>query len=295
MKIRIRNALNFVKYLDDYIEAQIDISFSEVIKIIQSKVKFDIKEVKFFIVHGEKFIKIHDFSKKLHDYGFGSQDSILIEKNRKFEIDSYLVTVLSYIGPPFLFTIFSLISENLDSIKIISVLLIYFHFFRRIWESVFIFKYGREKIAIKDLLGVGLYYWILNGVCIGYSIFYTNDGRKTNQNEYLSFALILMFICCEINNSRCHIYLAELKENNNGQRAIPQGGMFNYVSCAHYLWELLSWFFFALIFNSLNCYLFVFYSFASMGTLAYQRHNNLKKYFGEKYPKNRKAFIPFIL
>ena len=32
-----------------------------------------------------------------------------------------------------------------------------------------------------------------------------------------------------------------------------------------------------------------------MGEWALKKHKNYKKEFGDKYPKNRKAFIPFIL
>jgi hypothetical protein len=103
MKIRIRNALNFVKYLDEYIEAELHVPVTEIIKIIQCKIKFDINSVKFSIVHGQKFFTIHDFSKNLNDYNFDLKDSILIENNEKYVIDTYLVTVLSYIGPPIIF------------------------------------------------------------------------------------------------------------------------------------------------------------------------------------------------
>jgi len=82
---------------------------------------------------------------------------------------------------------------------------------------------------------------------------------------------------------------------SKGHRAIPRGGMFEYVSCAHYFWELLSWTFFSFIANVLAGYLFVLFSFCSMAFMALDKHKSLKNYFGDKYPAERKAFIPFIL
>ena len=89
--------------------------------------------------------------------------------------------------------------------------------------------------------------------------------------------------------------LRNLKLSNAGNRGIPQGNMFDYVANSHYFWELLSWVFFFLFVRNLTSGLFVLFSFFSMAFLAVEKHRNMRNYFGDKYPKNLKAFIPFIL
>jgi len=298
MKIRIRNSINFVKYFDDFIEGKdlSNLKFYSIAELIKDKFKSGDLNLKYTIVNQNNFIPINDCNKTLLEYNFKEKDCILVEPKGKKEIDSYMVTVISYMGPPIFFS-YNLISDfNLDFLKILAFLLIYVHFFRRIYESTYIFSHGRQKIAIYDLIGVTLYYWILNGYFISFSIFNSSFKTKINFIDYLSSTIFtIFFLYCEFKNCICHIYLANLKQRNNGQRAIPFGGMFEYVSCAHYFWELLAWLFFALIFRTLHSYLFVIYSFISMGCLSFIRHKNLIKFFGDEYPKARKAFIPYLI
>jgi len=297
MKIRIKNAIEFVKYSEDTIEADLNAPISELISNIKDKYKPKIENLRYSITRGSEFKVITDFSKTLASYNFKENDSFLVEATSVLEVPTYLVTVISYLGPPLIFLYF-LISHygKLDYLKVLSVILVNAHFFRRIYESTFIFQTGRQALSIMDLVGVTLYYYILNGVVIGYSIFTTDFSNNHTPFDYLkTVVLTLIFFFCERGNSSCHIYLANIKKLNNGQRGIPQGGMFDYVTCAHYFWELMSWITFSFIYGLYSCYLFALFSLLSMGFLALDKHRSMKIYFGDKYPKDKKAFIPFIL
>lgn len=70
--------------------------------------------------------------------------------------------------------------------------------------------------------------------------------------------------------------------------------MFEYVSNAHYFWELMSWIVFGLITQTATSYMFALFSFTSMITLAKDKHDQYKKYFID-YPKNRAVMIPFLI
>jgi very-long-chain enoyl-CoA reductase len=294
MKIRIRNALDFVKYSEEEIEADANLPFNKIKQLIEEKLKAKTDKIRYTLVKGENFKLISDFNKTLKDLDFGEKDAILVEPIVRWELPTYWNTVVSYLGPPVVFSYFMIVTENLDLVKVLSALLIYAHFFRRIYEGIWVFKWGRAYLPAFDLVGVSLYYWILNGYLIGNSIF-SSDFSKLNLVDLIRITVFtFVFFFCEYSNCKCHLYLAELKQTNNGQRAIPQYGIYKYVSCAHYFWELMSWVSFGIVTTTFTSYLFVIFSFVSMSFMAWDKHSALKKYFGERYPKDKKSFIPFL-
>jgi very-long-chain enoyl-CoA reductase len=296
MKIRIRNALDFVKYSETEIDSQTNIPFRQIKSLIEEKLnsKTNSNKIRYTLVKGETFKTITDYNKSLDQLNFSEKDAILVEPIVRLELPTFWNTVISYLGPPLVFSYFFLFSENLYLIQILSVLLIYAHFFRRIYEGVFVFKWGREYLPAFDLIGVSLYYWILNGYLIGNSIFSQDYSKFTHLDFIRVILFTILFFYCEFSNCKCHLYLADLKSKNNGQRAIPEAGVYKYVSCAHYFWELLSWVCFAFVTTTLTSYLFVLFSFASMSFMARDKHLALKKYFGDRYPKDKKSFIPYL-
>ncbi|XP_062578458.1 3-oxo-5-alpha-steroid 4-dehydrogenase 1-like isoform X2 [Saccostrea cucullata] len=72
------------------------------------------------------------------------------------------------------------------------------------------------------------------------------------------------------------------------------GGMFEYVSGANFLGEILEWFGFALANGSLSAFSFFFFTLCNIGPRACHHHQWYKQKF-EDYPQERKALIPFII
>ncbi|CAK6978735.1 -oxo-5-alpha-steroid 4-dehydrogenase 2a, partial [Scomber scombrus] len=75
---------------------------------------------------------------------------------------------------------------------------------------------------------------------------------------------------------------------------IPYGGMFEFVSGANFLGEIVEWFGYAVAVWSLPAFAFAFFTVCSIGPRAYQHHRDYQQRF-EDYPRSRKAIIPFIL
>lgn len=73
------------------------------------------------------------------------------------------------------------------------------------------------------------------------------------------------------------------------------GGLFEYVSAANYSGECLEWLGFAIASWSLPAWAFCFFTLANIGPRAYHHHLFYKQTFGKRYPKHRKALIPFVL
>ena len=76
---------------------------------------------------------------------------------------------------------------------------------------------------------------------------------------------------------------------------IPTAGFFKYVSCANYFGELLEWTGFALCLRSGAAWSFVLWTFANLAPRAVKTHQWYLKTFSDKYPKDRKAIIPYLL
>ncbi|KZV53419.1 hypothetical protein F511_10205 [Dorcoceras hygrometricum] len=87
--------------------------------------------------------------------------------------------------------------------------------------------------------------------------------------------------------------LTGLKRSGGGYK-IPRGGLFEWVSCPNYLGEIAEWLGWALMTWSWAGLGFFVYTCANLVPRAWANHKWYVAKFGEDYPKNRKAVIPFI-
>lgn len=76
--------------------------------------------------------------------------------------------------------------------------------------------------------------------------------------------------------------------------SIPRGGMFEYVSCANYLGEIVEWSGWALAAHQLPAVAFAFFTACNIGPRAWQHHQDYKNRFGNTYPRHRRALIPWL-
>ncbi|XP_010728179.3 3-oxo-5-alpha-steroid 4-dehydrogenase 2b [Larimichthys crocea] len=105
--------------------------------------------------------------------------------------------------------------------------------------------------------------------------------------------LLLFYIGMAINIHSDYI-LRNLRKPGEVVYKIPKGGLFEYVSGANYLGEIVEWFGYALATWSLPALSFAVFSLCFIGPRAYYHHRFYKEKFND-YPKFRKALIPFIL
>jgi len=96
-----------------------------------------------------------------------------------------------------------------------------------------------------------------------------------------------------INHHSDHVLRNLRKPGETGYK-IPHGGAFEYVSAANYFGEIVEWLGFAIATWSLAGFAFAIFTFSAIGARGYQHHLNYLERFKDKYPKNRKAVIPFI-
>ncbi|NRB42839.1 MAG: 3-oxo-5-alpha-steroid 4-dehydrogenase, partial [Pseudomonadales bacterium] len=75
---------------------------------------------------------------------------------------------------------------------------------------------------------------------------------------------------------------------------IPYGGLYHYVSCPHYLGELLQWGGFAVACWSLPALAFFCLTLANLLPRAVSNHRWYHEKFSQ-YPQERKAMIPYLV
>ncbi|KAI5621650.1 3-oxo-5-alpha-steroid 4-dehydrogenase 1 isoform X1 [Silurus asotus] len=96
-----------------------------------------------------------------------------------------------------------------------------------------------------------------------------------------------------INLHSDHI-LRNLRSPGETDYKIPRGGVFEYVSGANFLGEIVEWAGFALAAHSVHSFAFAFFTAIVLSSRAISHHRWYLKKF-EDYPKSRKALIPFVL
>ncbi|XP_060680560.1 3-oxo-5-alpha-steroid 4-dehydrogenase 1 [Hemiscyllium ocellatum] len=102
----------------------------------------------------------------------------------------------------------------------------------------------------------------------------------------------LWFFGLSVNLHSDHILRKLRKPNETGYK-IPHGGMFEYVSGANFLGEIIEWTGFAIACWSLPSAAFAIFGFFILSSRATQHHRWYLEKF-EDYPKSRKALIPFV-
>ena len=263
---------------------------------IMLSVKKEGKEMKTFLSD--------DFQKLSFYEGVNDPNALFHLKDIGSQINYRLVYILEYLGP-LLFTLFFffryyfIFKKNNPEKELQVHVICYFlmsilHYSKRIYESIFVHIFSRTTMPFSNLFKNCAYYWGIFGILCGYSLFnpYGNDLTFMKVPRYF---FILFFISGEIANYRTHMILRDIKLNKEGKKDIPpliEG--FEWVTCANYLWEFLTWVSFSVF--SLNIFVFFFTicGFLQMKQWALKKHAEMKKTHGENY-KIKYSFIPYIV
>ncbi|KAI9259288.1 3-oxo-5-alpha-steroid 4-dehydrogenase-domain-containing protein [Sporodiniella umbellata] len=128
---------------------------------------------------------------------------------------------------------------------------------------------------------------------------YTNGlwiGRHTQPVDSLFCAGLALWTAGFLSNMYHDLLLFRLRKNKTQRYFIPQGALFNYVSCPNYFSELVEWVGFAMATgHSTPALLFVLSTAANLMPRAWKTHAWYRQQFQDNYPKQRKAVIPYLL
>lgn len=296
MEVIVRDFItNGVKYDETRLVVNQSVSLKEGLKSFMEKLK--IKDENSIVVSYKTEIGgitvIDDLSKSLNDLKWEpSTYRLIIEPRSKHSsgFSLHLVINLAYFLPiPIIIALYILLSARTITQTVACICSI-IHFLKRLIESNTVNEYKQNgNVDCLTFIGMMIYYPFLSGAVMHYYIF--TEVREFN---ILSVMCTAGLVISEYGNYTCHQILMNTKKINKGNRGIPRGNLYEYVSCGHYTWEILTWLFFFGITRSLVSFLFLVFSVISMSFLAYGKHANYIKFFGDDYPKNRKRIIPFI-
>ena len=96
-------------------------------------------------------------------------------------------------------------------------------------------------------------------------------------------------------NLHADTVLINLRAPGESGYKIPRGGLYRFVTCPNYLGEILEWTGWAIMTWSLPGLAFAIYTAANVGPRAVSNHRWYVEKFGDEYPKERRALIPFVL
>ena len=172
------------------------------------------------------------------------------------------------------------------------------HFVRRFTEVLLVHVYHR-KMPVYEVIGAQIYYTFF-GLWIGWSMnyYFGYDSPPL----YLLVPGITLFLIGQVGNCVSHVMLRRLRTTSSrpGQgNLLPKGILFKYVTCPHYLFEIITWMGYSLAAFTFPLFLFLIATFVTLLFRSRKRHLALKQQFDgkdgrERYPPGRKALIPFI-
>ncbi|KAH9521505.1 Steroid 5 alpha-reductase 3 [Dermatophagoides farinae] len=165
---------------------------------------------------------------------------------------------------------------------------------RRLYETFYVSIYSGNTINLVHYI-VGIFFYIT----IGLATF--NDChlvQSSNSSSSSSMIAVFIFFTSSAIQYQSHRILAKLrssKAKQNNDYYIPRGGLFEYISCPHYMTEILIYI--CLWLQSSRSYLWstmVMFVIANQTIASLMSYRWYRKRFNDRYPTTIKALIPFL-
>lgn len=186
--------------------------------------------------------------------------------------------------------IVSIYNNSISSFAFLLITIWVTHYFNRVVIFPLRIKTRNKKMPLSIALSA-FFFNLINGVINGiYVRLYTGDLDLNTYNVYIG--LILFGLGMYINISSDN-RLISLRKKSKGYK-IPNGGLFKYISCPNHFGEIIEWFGYAVIAFSIPALSFALWTFFNLCPRSLNHHDWYRENF-DKYPKNRKAVIPYIL
>lgn len=248
-----------------------------------------------------------DGQKTLKDYKLKSGDT-LVFKDLGPQMDWRSVFMIEYFGPilihyfiyfhPLLFYGSSAEGVAKTQLQKVLIALIALHYNKREYETFFVHRFSNETMPLANVPKNCTHYWILGGLCLAYPLYAPNytGGYLGALPEGIprSIAVCIWFFA-QYSNFLTHWNLRNLRTPGGRERKIPVGYGFDLVTCPNYFFEILGWVVLTIISGSMAMLLFTTVGAVQMWFWAKKKHARYIKEFGDKYPKNRKILIPYVL
>lgn len=171
--------------------------------------------------------------------------------------------------------------------------LFFFHYLNRTFIFPLRIKTKGKKMPLLIVVSAILFN-VVNGSSLGY--YFANFASYTSA-DFMSMHFILgaLLFCAGLCiNWIYDTRLINMRKESSQQYVIPQGALFNVISCPNLFGEIVEWSGFALMCWNLPALAFLVWTLANLLPRAISHHRWYLQKF-EDYPKERKAVIPFII
>jgi len=184
--------------------------------------------------------------------------------------------------------IYFIIVEEIN-LSIVFIIFWITHYFNRTIIYPLRIRTKGKKIPIA-IVASAFFFNMVNGVFNGY--FLTLVQFESISEFYLILGFIIFIIGFYINISSDNL-LIKLRTNQKGY-VIPNGKLFNYVSCPNFFGEIIEWLGFAIMTLNPGSLSFLIWTICNLIPRSKAHHKWYIENF-ENYPKKRKAVIPYLL
>lgn len=218
------------------------------------------------------------------------QYSKFLKKEKEIKLSSRIGMLVFY-TPSFLvgFTSFFVFPhQDLRFMLLVSALTL--HFFKRILEVLFLHKYS-GSMALESAIVIPISYTLSTATMIYSQILSRDIPEPLVDLKYVGIGL---FLTGTIGNFYHHRLLANLRKKGDKEYKIPKGGLFDLVICPHYLFEILAYIGISSISQTPYAFSFTLGTIFYLAGRSYATREWYLSKFEDKFPKNVKAFIPYI-
>jgi hypothetical protein len=194
---------------------------------------------------------------------------------------------------PVLMVFFFLTSAHKNLPQVIFICLWMSHYIHRTFIYPFT-QSGSNKSYPVILVCMAIIFNCLNGFINGYGVFHILSYDLSWLRTWQFPVGGLIFLSGFILNKSADERLRLLRNGNREEYVLPEGWLFNYISCPHYFGEIVEWGGWAIMTWSLPGLAFFLFTFANLFPRGLASHKWYKRKFPD-YPSGRKAVIPFVI
>ena len=183
--------------------------------------------------------------------------------------------------------------DKVTTISWVMIALFCFHYFNRTFIFPFRLHTKGKKMPLVIVVS-GIFFNLFNGFSLGY--YFVHFASYTNEwfSDIRFISGLVIFLTGMLINWKADNMLIGLRKPGETHYAIPQGWLFNKISCPNLLGELIEWMGFAILCWNLPALAFFIWTAANLIPRALSHHKWYKENFKE-YPPGRKAIFPYSI
>jgi len=203
-------------------------------------------------------------------------------------------------SPLLMFILFLNGTTEKNMVHILFLLLWELHYINRTFIFPFRIRGDRKQMTLTVVL-MAIFFNLINGYLNGSYLFSISDAYTLHWLVDLRFIMgVLIFLTGYVINQVSDSILRKLRSSGKGdggsgkQYLVPEGFLFERISCPNYFGEILEWLGWAVLTWSPSGFAFFIWTAANLLPRALSHHRWYNQQFSA-YPEKRSAVIPYIL